>query len=226
MKRIFCLLVALSLIISLAACGTSKTADRSNTSTTLQNGAEKQEAEHYSEIKQCFEINNADVKVRERDKRIEVVIVSSELSSDTEPENWSEIIASIETAMTNAQPLAESKGFTTLSAQLETTDGTILASGYNQKMQFDLFHTNTTYKEAGNGLITLNIFNKLQTGMTYAEVRDMIGADGVLTSSVDIGDYQYKTETYTWDGSGDFGANAIIMFQGGELTTKSQYGLK
>ena len=62
--------------------------------------------------------------------------------------------------------------------------------------------------------------------MTYAEVRDLIGADGVLTSSVDVGDYQYKTETYTWDGDGDFGANAIIMFQGGGLTSMAQYGLK
>ena len=55
---------------------------------------------------------------------------------------------------------------------------------------------------------TNSIIHRLQTGMTYVEVRDLIGADGELTNSADIG------------------TNAMIMFQGGELTSKSQYGLK
>ena len=226
MKRLTCILFVFALIVGMTACGNAKKVDNQKSAPPSENAEKVKEADQYSEIKQCFSFDNANIKVRKRDKRIEVAIIFSDFSTDAEPENWEDIISSLEAAMADAEPLAEAEGFTVLSAQLETTDGTILASGYDQKMQFDFFHTNTTYKETGNGLITLSIFNQLKTGMTYAEVRDLIGADGVLTSSVDVGDYQYKTETYTWDGDGDFGANAIIMFQGGGLTSKAQYGLK
>ena len=226
MKRLICLLLVFFLNLSMTACGSSKTADKPTSHISSKTPDVAKEDDQYAEIKRCFSFDHATVKVRKRDKRVEVAIIFSDFSSDAEPDDWESIITSVETAMKEAESFAAEDGFTVLSAQIEAEDGTILASGYDQKIRFNLFHANTTYQETGSGLITLSIFNQLQSGMTYAEVRDMIGADGVLTSSVDIGDYQYKTETYTWDGAGDFGANAIIMFQGGWLTSKAQYGLK
>lgn len=226
MKRLICLLLVFFLNLSMTACGSSKTADKPTSHISSKTADVAKEDDQYAEIKRCFSFDHATAKVRKRDKRVEVAIIFSDFSSDAEPDDWESIITSVETAMKEAESFAAADGFTVLSAQIETEDGTILASGYDQKIRFNLFHANTTYQETGSGLITLSIFNQLQSGMTYAEVRDMIGADGVLTSSVDIGDYQYKTETYTWDGAGDFGANAIIMFQGGWLTSKAQYGLK
>lgn len=236
MERPISFILACLIVISLTACGADTSSPSSvpsstpiNTSSaTTTTSQEPVQTETYPKIRECFSTINENWKIviYERKNRLEVVLLADDLNHDAAPENWDDILLSLENALIEADPLTSDNGFSMLSAQINVADGTILASGYDKKVRFDLFNAKTTYKESGNGLITLSIFNKLKTGMTYAEVRDLIGADGELTSSVDIGDYQYKTETYTWDGAGDFGANAIIMFQGGGLTSKAQYGLK
>jgi hypothetical protein len=75
--------------------------------------------------------------------------------------------------------------------------------------------------------MSLAEFNKIQTGMTYQEVQDIVGGEGTLSSSVDIGmGSEYKTEIYQWTGDGSIGANANVTFQGGKVMSKAQIGLK
>ena len=80
---------------------------------------------------------------------------------------------------------------------------------------------------ASEGSISLEEFNKIETGMTYEQVCNIIGGKGTLNSSVDLdmGD-EYKTEMYSWTGDGTIGANAIITFQGGKVMSKAQFGLQ
>lgn len=78
-----------------------------------------------------------------------------------------------------------------------------------------------------DGSVSLEEFNKIETGMTYAEVCEIIGGEGTLSSSVDIGmGNEYKTELYQWTGDGSIGANANVSFQGGKVVSKAQIGLK
>lgn len=80
---------------------------------------------------------------------------------------------------------------------------------------------------ASDGTISLDEFNSIKTGMTYAEVCKIIGGEGVLASSVDFGiDDEYKTEIYEWTGDGSIGANANVTFQSGKVISKSQAGLR
>lgn len=75
--------------------------------------------------------------------------------------------------------------------------------------------------------ISLAEFNKIETGMTYKEVCDIVGGEGTLGSSVDVGiGKEYKTEIYQWTGDGVVGANANVTFQGGKVISKAQIGLK
>lgn len=75
--------------------------------------------------------------------------------------------------------------------------------------------------------ISLEEFNKIETGMTYEEVCDIVGGEGTLGSSVDIGvGAEYKTDIYQWTGDGSIGANANVTFQGGKVISKAQIGLK
>ena len=75
--------------------------------------------------------------------------------------------------------------------------------------------------------ISLEEFNKIETGMTYEEVCAIIGGEGTLSSSVDMGiGAEYKTEIYQWTGHGSLGANANVTFQGGKVMSKAQFGLK
>lgn len=75
--------------------------------------------------------------------------------------------------------------------------------------------------------ISLEEFNKIETGMTYKEVCDIVGGEGTLGSSVDVGiGDEYKTEIYQWTGDGTIGANANVTFQAGKVISKAQIGLK
>lgn len=75
--------------------------------------------------------------------------------------------------------------------------------------------------------ISLSEFNQIETGMTYEEVCNIVGGEGTLSSSVDLGlGDSFKTEIYQWTGDGIIGANANVTFQGGKVMSKAQIGLQ
>lgn len=71
-------------------------------------------------------------------------------------------------------------------------------------------------------LITLSEFNKIETGMSYFEVIDIIGSEGTVLSENEIGGF--RTVMYQFKGSGV--GNASVMIQNGKVTQKSQFGLE
>lgn len=72
--------------------------------------------------------------------------------------------------------------------------------------------------------MSMEEYNKIQTGMTYKKVVEITGGEGTELSSNEIGGY--KTIIYKWDGEGSIGANANIIFQNDAVMSKAQYGLK
>lgn len=75
-----------------------------------------------------------------------------------------------------------------------------------------------------NGVeITLSEFDRIEVGMSLAEVERIVGGEGALMSSAGSG--ESSAAIYSWDGSGSFGANAHVTFQGGQVTGKAQIGL-
>jgi len=73
--------------------------------------------------------------------------------------------------------------------------------------------------------ITKDEFNRIEIGMTYEQVRDIIGGDGEVLSEVGKKDDPYHTIVYVWYGEGLLGANANFTFQNGVLVSKAQVGL-
>ncbi|MBC8577815.1 zinc-ribbon domain-containing protein [Yanshouia hominis] len=71
--------------------------------------------------------------------------------------------------------------------------------------------------------MTLSEFSSIKTGMTYAEVCEIVGSYGVEQSRVELGGYQ--TVIVGWDGTGQIGANANVTFQNGKVIAKAQAGL-
>lgn len=72
--------------------------------------------------------------------------------------------------------------------------------------------------------LNLEKFNKIETGMTYEQVVEIIGEEGTILSESEIANI--KTAIYSWYGEGSIGANANITFQNGKVTAKAQFGLK
>ena len=73
--------------------------------------------------------------------------------------------------------------------------------------------------------VTIENFNKIETGMTYEQVCDIFGEEGTVASEVDIGDDQYKTTIYYWYDDTEV-ANCNVTIQGGAVVAKAQVGLK
>ena len=82
----------------------------------------------------------------------------------------------------------------------------------------------TASTPASTAGVTMENYNRLKTGMTYAQVVQILGKEGEELSSNEIGGY--KTVMYKWDGDAGWGANMNAMFQNGKLNSKSQFGLK
>ncbi|HAS04385.1 MAG TPA: hypothetical protein DCR71_01285 [Dehalococcoidia bacterium] len=75
---------------------------------------------------------------------------------------------------------------------------------------------------------TMNMaeFTQLKSGMSYKEATAIIGGPGeIMSESGSQGD-SLHTVMYMYDGEGDIGANANLMFQGDKLQNKAQFGLK
>lgn len=86
--------------------------------------------------------------------------------------------------------------------------------------------SNTVTTPTKQEKITLEKFNKIQTGMTYEEVVEIIGEEGTVNSESNItNDEKYHTIFYSWKAA-DGIANANVTFQGGKVVSKAQFGLK
>lgn len=72
--------------------------------------------------------------------------------------------------------------------------------------------------------ITLEEFNKIETGMSYDEVKEIIGSDGELLSTSSFNNYSISI--YIWYGKGSIGANANVTFTNGKVSGKAQAGLR
>ena len=91
----------------------------------------------------------------------------------------------------------------------------------------ELDETQYVYPDSKDVTVTLDEYNQLKSGMTESEVWEIIGGQCTNTGTTDMGiGNQYVTVSYGCNGNGSLGANVILMFQGGKLTTMSQTGLK
>ena len=77
-----------------------------------------------------------------------------------------------------------------------------------------------------SGVITKAAYDLIENGMTYEQVVSIVGSKGNLVGETDGGfGEEYRTEIYMWYGN-HLGSNANIMFQGGQVISKTQTGLE
>ena len=151
--------------------------------------------------------------------------VLSALSTQTTPENWADLTAKWQTDALSINQYAPDQN-TVFSVVSDEDSSTIFATFINGKETYNLFSTEEAYSE-NPPTISLEEFNAIQTGMTYQEVFDIVGSRGSLLSETDLGlGDQYYSAMYMWEGEGMVGANANVLFQGGVVVSKSQFGLE
>lgn len=84
--------------------------------------------------------------------------------------------------------------------------------------------TEPTPKETKEGVLTEEKFNQIQNGMTYDEVKNIIGSEGTVMSESGEEGTQFHTAMYDWETDGLF-SSANFTFQGGKLINKAQMGV-
>lgn len=72
--------------------------------------------------------------------------------------------------------------------------------------------------------ITLEEYNSIQTGMSYEEVKEIVGSPGTVSSQTESNNISIII--ITWYGNGVAGSNANVTFTNNAVTSKAQVGLK
>lgn len=102
----------------------------------------------------------------------------------------------------------------------------LVVGGCTAVMVAGVASTTSTTTSSNSAKITLDKFNQLESGMTYEQVKAIIGGDGELAGESGKKGDAIHIVSYKYKGSGITGANASLMFQDEKLVNKAQAGLK
>ena len=154
------------------------------------------------------------------------ISVPTDYSAETMPDTWETILENAESIGASLQSEVPDYAIILMYKDAEEN---ILLTVESGECKYDAFEIDTApvAEDENPPTITLAEYNQIETGMTYFQVCDIIGGYGELLSETDLGlGSEYATEMYMWEGEGSLGANANIMFQGGKVTSKAQFGLE
>ena len=233
MKRICIFGLLLSTALLLISCGSN---DQSRAEAPEQDSVaevpvsdETQPEETFSDVQNIFasSFSTDEVSVRRQGSRIDVVVLTG-LPSESQPADWDSVVSTLGSALSQADELAADYDVVTVSAQLEAVDGTILASGYNGSVQFDLFEVPEGSDEESNPpTITQHEFDQISVGMTLTEVKDIVGGPGTLESAIgSSGNSVGVIRTYRWEGTGSPVSYATVLFDDYVVYSKHSIGLE
>lgn len=235
MKRTYIFGFMLSVALLLSSCGGN---DQSQAEAPAQDSVaeapvsdEKQPEETFDDITEIFTqaFPDSTVSVRRQSSRISVDVTSS-ISADQPPDNWEEILQALNDALAQSEELAEGYGAATVSAQLETGDETILASGYSGAVQYDIFaraSEQASESKSNPPTITQHEFDQISVGMTLTEVQDIVGGSGTLEREIgSSGSSISVIRTYRWEGTGSPVSYATVLFEDYVVYSKHSIGLE
>ena len=98
-------------------------------------------------------------------------------------------------------------------------------SGADSKTTTDNNSQNQIETKSTEGLISLDQYNQINEGMTYEEVKAIIGSDGTAGTEIGKPGDAVHSISYNWTGS-EIASFATLTFTNGELQLKFQTGLK
>jgi hypothetical protein len=86
----------------------------------------------------------------------------------------------------------------------------------------------SNFSVSGSNTVTYDEFQRVEDGMYYSQVEDIVGESGTKVSSSEVdgfGEFSgVSTNMYKWQNSD--GSNMVVVFQNNEVMSKSQFGLR
>lgn len=236
MKRILlAMILTLTVSFSLSACGgiqneaetgslPTKETESLLTSDSKPETTEKTET--YPEITELFSgiIPDSEIKVTLRNGKTLHTKIMTQLSSEDAPDKWDETVAAFGEALASADEQAADYSVSSTSAEIFAADETILASGYNAAVHFNKFEEKALETSVNPPTISKFEYDQITVGMTLSKVREIVGGDGTLESSIGTAGVTSTIHTYRFPGEKE-GSYADILFDDYEVYSKFQFRL-
>lgn len=146
-RKLMGFFLALTLLLALVACGNTQENEQAVISPANEPEAVStqvkitEEKETYPEIEELFleVVPDAEIHVTLRNGSTIYTKIKTQLSSESAPDEWPEIISAFETALISAEEKKSDYNASAASAEILSADEIILASGYDGKLQFTKF---------------------------------------------------------------------------------------
>ncbi|MFW5544102.1 MAG: DUF3862 domain-containing protein [Prevotella sp.] len=145
-------------------------------------------------------------------------------------ETWDQSLSSIEEISIDIKKFCEDKGYSDTSVTVSfysdnepaemyaiALDGSVLSD-----CVYGIHMPDGSTKKENDSYITKKEYDKIENGMSYSKVVEIIGSDGELIAESSVAGYTSKS--YSWYGV-DGISNANIIFQNGKVASKAQAGL-
>ena len=205
MKKILALILSLSLVFVLNACG-SKDADTTSTDTAAETLTDSEIAEQAAQ--EVADIVNTDTDAQ---------TIQNDISMGMSYEEVTSVMGNGGSSLsTDSTSDSDSSTY-----EWTESDGSINMMTFDDNGELiSRSHISVTYD---TGEITLAQYNKLKEGMTYDEVYEVLGCDGDLVTETNMNGSNIKM--YTWNGTVE-GSYCNIGFTDGKVSSLSQSGLE
>ena len=239
MKRSFLvfLLIFLALFFLTACDGNQETEEVNPTPTEeskVTPAAETQPPEGggketYPDIIELFSsvYPDSEIKVSLRNGKTLHTKIKTQLPSESAQEDWESIIMAFGEALATADERKGEYGASVASAEILSADEIILSSGFNAAVQFNKFEERDLGGEGKTNPPTISKFeyDQISVGMTLSQVREIVGGDGTLESSVGTAGVTSTVQTYRFLGEKE-GSYADILFDDYVVYSKIQIFLE
>lgn len=234
-KRIFIILLVLLTLSLLSACGNAQESAESEATPSEDaeplptaepaKSEDAEEKETYPDIIELFSavVPDSEIKVSLRNGKTLHAKVKTQLPSEPAPDGWADTLTAFGAALAAADEKKGEYGASTASAEILSSDEIILSSGFNAKVQFDKFGEKDLGESGGTNPPTISKFeyDQISVGMTLSQVREIVGGDGTLESSVGTAGVTSTVQTYRFLGEKE-GSYADILFDDYVVYSKIQ----
>lgn len=222
-RKILVFLLFLLALFSLSACGGGQkvaepeppSPEEESKPTSTAELDTPEEKETYPDIIELFSsvAPDSETKVSLRNGKTLHAKIKTQFSSESAPEGWADTLTAFGEALAAADEKKGDHGASTASAEILSADEIILSSGFNAKVQFDKFEEKAPIGEENTNPPTISKFeyDQISVGMTLSQVREIVGSDGTLESSVGTAGVTSTIQTYKFMGEKE-GSYATILF--------------
>lgn len=198
--------------IFLAGCGAETEPAKASPSPSTSSATEPTSKNDFSDIISIFEQvpGTESVSVSDHGKTL-LVVLHTNLGEEI-PEDWSAKKESFSDALMAASETDTSQEYADIGVQMESSNASILLSGYSGSIKFDVFEKAPPAKTENSPTITASEYEKIYIGMPMSDVKDLIGGSGELQVQIGSAENMFgMQQTYRWYGE-EPGSYADIIF--------------